>query len=98
MKLSIESSTGDQCCAVELQKLETIPNQSELSRVPALRNFIPGFSSIKLKTGEPQVEQNPLLMCDPAEPVTVKYLRSPWRLIFSSGRMMIVAFPEPVDF
>jgi hypothetical protein len=48
------SCAEDQLCAVELQKLDAIVSHEESSIVPALINFIAGFSSTKLNTGEPQ--------------------------------------------
>jgi len=92
------SSKGDQGLAVELQKLECTSSHDESSSDPAFRNFIAGFSSTKLTTGEPQLGQKPLLMWEPAEPVTVKNFKLPLISSCSAGMMIIVALPEPVDF
>ena len=96
MKLCIFSSAGDQGLAVELQKFELAVTQEESSILPALINFISGFSSTKEIRGDPHSSQNPLETFEPAEPVTVKNLRLPFTFNELSGINSIVALPLPV--
>jgi|TARA_B110000914_G_scaffold42111_1_gene35458 hypothetical protein len=94
----ISSSAGDHSAALEPQKFDETLTQDESSKVPALMNLMPELSSTKLITGEPQSLQNPLLMCEPAVPVTIKNFKLPSTLRAASGTITIVALPLPVDF
>ena len=67
----MSSSTGDHGLAEELKKLESADTHEESSKLPALINFILGFSSTKEKSGEPQFLQKPLDIWEPALPVTL---------------------------
>ena len=66
--------------------------------LPAFINLISEFSCTKEINGEPHSEQKPLDMCDPPEPVTVKYFNSHSTFSELSGIKRIVAFPLPVLF